>query len=207
MSRRHTVVTLRLRECAQCAVGRQAGRQALRVFSILDSRFFSSPLQPNPTQPNRPGPKSQRFSRRAIRASVSERGIVPRARRSRGRERRETRRVISEVTGHGSRPAAVMALSEPGQCWTAGRLVGWLDDDDDGTGAWRTKWFVCYVAGVGAGAGAWASCLCFAGFLGFLGFWLFWLHLRLFSVLSSMSSMSSRTPLVSLMRGQTGAIS
>lgn len=84
-----------------------------------------------------------------------------------------SRRVISEVTGRGSRPAAVMALSEPGQCWTAGRLVGWLDDDDDGTGAWRTKWFVCYVAGAGAGAGACVSvsvCCRLSSFSGFLAF-------------------------------------
>lgn len=72
------------------------------------------------------------------------------------------------------RVTCYLALSEPGQCWTAGRLNGC-------TGAWRTGWFVCYVAG----AGAWASCLCFAGFLGFLGFWV---RLRLFSVLCSVFS-------------------
>lgn len=73
----------------------------------------------------------------------------------RGVERCE-RQGASNKRGHGSRVTAscYLALSEPGQCWTAGRLVGWLDDDDDGTGAWRTEWFVCYVAGVGAGAGA-----------------------------------------------------
>lgn len=120
---------------------RQAGRQA-GTARILNSQFFSSPTQPSPlnlsTSAVGNNPRTTGCARPSVRRPLANVGSW---RVRGGREVRETRRVISEVTGHGSRPAAVMALWEPGQCWTTGRL------DDDGTGAWRTEWFVCYVAG------------------------------------------------------------
>lgn len=134
---------------------------------------------------------------RPVRPSVSERGIVPRARRSRGREVRETRcerqasrRVISEVTGHGQ--LLLWRFRSPGG---AGRLVGLTDVRARGEPSGL------FVTWPGPGR----ACLCVAGFLAFLaflaflGFWVSGFLAASPSVLCSMSSMSSCTPLVSLM--------
>lgn len=110
VSRHHTVVTLRLIGCAQCAVCRQAGRQA------GTARILSNPAQPWPSPLNlsasaveQPVNRRVRPVRPSVRRPLANVGLC-RVRGGRGVERCERQgargRVISEVTGDGSRVTA-----------------------------------------------------------------------------------------------------